>query len=231
MPEYVTLICLANSRKKKGRCVAGMIAGSGKWIRPVSARPGHAISVEEQRYADRSVPRVPDIMTVPLLRPQPISYQSENWLLDPGYRWHRTGTAGWSQLLTMEQRPDTLWINGCSSFNRYNDRVPIALAATLPDSLKLIRVNRMTLKVHTPDISHRDAKRAVDVRFTHGGHMYIMRVTDPKYEQAYLSKPERRYELGEAFLTVSLSEEYLGHAYKLVASIIERANITAGSKQ
>jgi hypothetical protein len=57
-------------------------------------------------------------------------------------------------------------------------------------------------------------------------------VTDPEYERAYLAEPNGNYELGEAFLTVSLGEPHSdGYAYKLVAAIVERLKIEAGGKQ
>jgi Dual OB-containing domain len=228
-----TLVCLANSRKLSGRCVAGIVdGGPGEWIRPVSARPNCEVSEYERQYEDGSDPNVLDIVSVPLLRPQPHSFQSENWLLDPGRYWQRIGWVGWDKLLKLEQRPRTLWINGHCTYHGGNDRVPIEQADTLADSLKLIRVDGLTLQVHVPGAAFGDPKRIVRARFWHAGSKYILRVTDPEYERAYLAEPNGNYELGEAFLTVSLGEPHSdGYAYKLVAAIVERLKIEAGGKQ
>ncbi|MEU3541050.1 hypothetical protein AB0H90_19395 [Streptomyces paromomycinus] len=207
-----------------------MLVDSGQWVRPVSARKSHEISRQERQYEDGSDPRVLDIIDVPLLHHQPSSYQSENWLLDPRRDWKRAGRAEWSQLLAVEQHPDTLWINGHSTPGRFNDRIPIEQTETLPDSLKLIRVSRITLRTPTPRAGSDDAKRPLDAVFRHAGRLYIMRATDPEYEQQHLNNPQRIYELGESFVTVSLSEDFKGYAYKLAASIIERAKIEAGSQ-
>nr|WP_199931254.1 hypothetical protein [Streptomyces sp. CB02923] len=199
--------------------------GSGQWIRPVSNRSTHEVSEHERQYADGSDPKVLDIISVPLLRPQPHGFQSENWLLDPEYYWEKTGRAGWGSLLKLEQHPNTLWTNGNSTYHGCNNRVTADQADALPDSLKLIRVDRVTLQVHVPGAAFNDPKRAVDAHFHHADCKYILRVTDPEYEQTYLARSDGIYRLNESFLSVSLSEPHEGYAYKLVAAIIERAKI------
>ncbi|WP_079062063.1 dual OB domain-containing protein [Streptomyces griseoruber] len=232
MTPIKTLVCLANSRKLSGRCVAGMVNdGSGEWVRPVSTRPNREVSAHERQYKDKSEPNVLDIITVPLLRPQPHDFQSENWLLDPNYYWVKTGRVGWNGLRRMEQHPDALWINGSSTYHGSNDRVPTEEAAALPDSLKLIHVTDLTLQVHTPGEMFGDQRMVLRAWFSYAGNRYILRVTDPEYELQYLAKPEGIYEIGDSFLTVSLGEPYEGYVYKLVAAIIERAKIQTGSRQ
>nr|WSX78531.1 hypothetical protein OH826_34595 [Streptomyces sp. NBC_00899] len=227
-----TLVCLANSRKLLGRCVAGMVDdGSGKWVRPVSARPNREVSARERQYEDRTDPKVLDIISVPLLRPQPHEFQSENWLLDPDYYWEKTGRVGWSGLLRLERRPSALWINGSSTYHGSNDHFPAQEAVTLPDSLKLIRVTGLTLQVHVPGAMFGDQKVVLRACFSYAGQAYILRVTDPEYELEYMAKPKGIYELGESFLTVSLGEPFEGYVYKLVAAIIEQAKIPTGSSR
>ncbi|WP_434975818.1 dual OB domain-containing protein [Streptomyces cyaneofuscatus] len=221
-----TLVCLANSRKLSGRCVAGMVDdGSGEWVRPVSSRPKREVSAYERQYKDGTDPNVLDIVVVPFLRHQPHDFQSENWLLDPDYYWKKTGRIGWSELLRLQQHPRALWINGSSSYHGNNDRILTEEAITLPDSLKLIRVTGLTIQVHVPGERFGDQRPVLRACFSHAGHEYILRVTDPDYELEYLPKPEGIYALGESFLTVSLGEPYEGYVYKLVAAIIERAKV------
>ncbi|MFD9162861.1 hypothetical protein ACFVZ8_12830 [Streptomyces sp. NPDC059558] len=227
-----TIVCLANSRKLSGRCVAGMLAdGSGEWVRPVSARPNREVSTYERQYADGTDPNVLDIVSVALIRPQPHDFQSENWLLNPTFFWDKIDRVDWRGLVGLEQRPSALWINGSSTYHGNNDRIPIEEAVTLPDSLNLIRTTGLTLQVHTPGAMFGDQKRALRAHFSYAGNSHILRVTDPEYELEYLPKPEGFYELGESFLTVSLGEPYEGRVYKLVAAIIERVKVQAGGRR
>lgn len=232
MTTSKALVCLANSRKLSGRCVAGIVDGSqGEWIRPVSARRTREVSEPERQYEDGSDPRVLDIVSVPLLRPQPHSFQRENWLLDPDYYWEKVGQVGWNDLCALEQRPGTLWIDGYSTYHGSNDRMPVEQAAALLDSLKLIRVNGVQLHVHAPSELFGNSRRVVDAGFSYAGIRYTLRVTDPDYEYAYLVKSDGFYELGESFITVSLGEPYEDFVYKLVAAIMERAEVEAGDNE
>lgn len=224
-----TLVCLANSRKHSGRCIAGIVDRTQEeWIRPVSARSGHEVSDVERQYGDGSEPRVLDIVRIPLIRRQPFGFQRENWLLHPEYHWEKIGRIGWDSLAVLEQHPETLWINGYSTFHGENDRIPVEQADTLADSLKLIRVDRMTLQVHAPSEAFGNPRRVVRARFWHAGSEYALLVTDPEYENEYLAKPNGFYELGESFMTVSLGEPWEAWVFKLVAAIVEAAKTGTG---
>ena len=54
MSDWKRIVCLANSRKLSGRCVAGREwsekQGAGDWIRPVSERDNQAASENERQY-------------------------------------------------------------------------------------------------------------------------------------------------------------------------------------
>lgn len=219
------IVCLANSRKLNGRCVAGIEIAQDRrlgWIRPVSAREHQEVSEYERQYQNGADPRLLDIVDVPLLRAQPHEYQQENWLLDPAQYWVKKGAAAWNDLSGLADPLEALWINGHHTYNGRNDTVPLTQARTLQSSLRLIAVSSMTLAVFAPGEAFGNRKRRVQGRFRHHGAEYRLWITDPLYEREYLAKPDGHYEIGESFLTVSLGEPLNDACYKLIAAIVER---------
>ncbi|HEX9876583.1 MAG TPA: hypothetical protein VGC50_08025 [Gammaproteobacteria bacterium] len=218
------IVCLANSRKLNGRCVAGIELAAGKragWIRPVSDRENEEISEYERQYEDGSDPRVMDVIDLPLLQPRPRGYQLENWLLDPTQYWIKTGRLDWELLGRLAEPPGPLWIDGHHTYNGFNDKVPLELASGLTSSLRLVRVDRLMLSVFAPGEAFGNRKRRVQGRFRNGGIEYRLWVTDPTYERTYLARPDGNYEFDECFLTVSLGEPYNNACYKLIAAVME----------
>ena len=223
MHDLKRIVCLANSRKLHGRCVAGREwrdGQAGGWIRPVSERESQEVSEYERQYEDGSDPHVLDIVDVPVLSSVPYRHQSENWLLDPERYWEKVGRVSWFDLPDLQDTEGPLWVNGHETYHGLNDRVPIELTDGLDDSLKLIHVDELRLSVFKPGEAFGNAKRRVQGSFTQDGVPYALWVTDPVYERRYLAKLDGDYRIGECFLTVSLGEQYQGACYKLIAAVI-----------
>ncbi|MDE0200959.1 MAG: hypothetical protein OXK73_00830 [Rhodospirillaceae bacterium] len=219
------IVCLANSRKLHGRCVAGREWNDGqvgRWIRPVSDREHQEVSEYERQYEDGSDPQVLDVIDVPLVEPRPRGFQSENWLLDAEYYWERAGRLSWFDLPQLADSAAPLWLDGHSTYHGRNDKIPLEIADSVGDSLKLIHVDDFQLSVFKPGEAFGNTKRRVQGRFSYGGNSYCLWVTDPVYERQYLAKLDGTYSVGECFLTVSLGEPFGGAVYKLVASIIAK---------
>ena len=214
------IVCLANSRKLSGRCIAGKEIQDngqiGRWVRPVSARETEEVSEWERQYEDGSDPRLLDIIDVPLLNAKPKDFQQENWLLDPEYYWEKVRPVTEEELRRCIDPAARLWTDGYSTTNGWNDRIPLRIAHSLTDSLRFIEVGDLELWV-----SHGNKRRTVQGRFQHDGIDYWLRVTDPVYEREYLRQPNGNYPVGECYLTVSLGEPFEGNAYKLIAAIIK----------
>jgi hypothetical protein len=212
------IVCLANSRKVSGRCIAGREIGSGSpgpWIRPVSDREHEEVSEHERQYEDGSDPTVLDIIDIPLIAPRPHLFQQENWLLDGNFYWERRGRCDWADLQKFLEQ-GSLWINYLSSYNGLNDRVDVAQAQNLTNSLRLIHVNSLDIKVFCPGSAFGNPKRRVQGQFQHERIQYWLWVTDPTYERRFLAQPNGCYSLGESCLTISLGEPHEGFCYSLL---------------
>lgn len=212
------IICLANSRKHSGRCVAGTEWRRPlSWVRPISARVAEELSCSERVYETGGDPQLLDIMAVPLLEPHPKGHQSENWLLDATERWVKIGKASWTDLEQFACESGPLWINGDESGRGLNNRIMTDDMAHVTDSLRLVHVPCLIVRVSTFG-----AQTRVDGKFSFDGTDYVLNVTDPSVENAYRTRPRGEYRVGECYLTISLGEEYRGHHYKLIVGVITK---------
>lgn len=225
MSTVKRIVCLANSRKLNGRCIAGkeLVAGRpAQWIRPVSSRDHQGVSEYERQYEDGTDPENLDIIDIPLLGARPQEYQQENWLLDPSQSWSKVGRFQFDKLSELVDQADGLWIDGERSSNGLNDRVPIHIAAGLTTSLKLISVDALTLSVFLSGGAFGDSKRRVQAQFRFTEKKYHLWVTDPRYERRYLQQRDGQHYIQHCYVTISLGKAFNGYTYKLVAAIIEQ---------
>lgn len=218
------LVCLANSRKSGGRCIAGreLLAGNvGEWIRPVSGREHEEVSARERKYEDGGDPRVLDIIDVPLVGRKANPYQSENWLLNSNAYWSKAGEFRRDYLSFLASVPGPLWANGRHTRNGQNDYVAVEEIDKTDGSLKLIAAsNGLQLHVYRPGEDFDNPRRRVQAEFSFGGISYCLWATDPLVETEYLAQVDGVYTLRSSYLTISLGEPWDGHCYKLVAAII-----------
>ena len=211
------IVCLANSRKMSGRCIAGKEIVSGQWIRPVSDRKDGEISEEEQMFSDGSYPQVLDIISIKLLKPLTHKYQQENHLIDNKAYWEKEGSKTWDNLEQIKDEPSELWLNGDSSSKGENDRIPYNEASKLNISLFLIYIQSMEINVNIEQYSN---KRKIRALFTYNNSRYNFSITDPKVESYFLKKIDGKYCLNNVYACISIGEPLEGYCYKLVAGVI-----------
>ena len=216
------IVCLANSRRNRERCIAGkeLLADGrfGVWVRPVSARPSEEVSELERRYQDGGEPQLLDIIDVPLIEARPIYYQQENWLLDPQHRWQKVGSVSTDELGRLIDSIGVLWVDGDSSGSGQNDRIPFWDATSLDSSLCLIHVDSLSVAVSPPN--REDGLPVLRGHFRHNGSDYSLRITDPDSESRATTLEYGNYQVAERYLTVSLGGPLGGYSYKLIANII-----------
>jgi hypothetical protein len=223
MNSSKTIVCLAQSRKNFGRCVAGKEVlgdGFGGWIRPVSARESAEITEEEQRFEDGSMPRVLDLVQFRTLGAAPLLHQTENMVVDPKYIWGRTGTLPPSRLAELVDHPDSLWKNGDSTRLGRNDRVSVEDAEDCGFSLALIQPERLELQATAVVTQFAGVRLRVRAGFDYRGVHYRFMVTDPATERSLQRRGEGAYPVAGGLLCVSLGEAHTdGYCYKLAATV------------
>jgi len=227
MPYSKTIVCLANSRKLTGRCVAGKEWDGqkiGRWCRPVSAKDRGEISAERWYRRTWRDPQLLDLIEVGLLRPRPSGFQTENHLVDTSVRWRFAGRITAGQLLpALDQPKGSLWVNGDSTVRGLNDRVPAVLAERESYSLVLVQPENLKITVDTEGANRGNARRRVRGHFSLDGYNYILAITDPVVEKPILSNADGfSTELPNPILCISLSEKFDSQnaCYKLIAGVI-----------
>ena len=209
------IVCLANSRKKGGRCLAGIELSDnrlGKWIRPVSNRQTQELSKCDYQYQDDNDPKLLDIIEVPIREFQPVHHQQENWLIEPSQHWKKIDVLKQDELHKVAEPDCILWRNGESTANGVNDRVRADFAIRQGNSLKLMHVDSLQVSVFN---------QRAQGKFKFAQNYYALWITDSYFERTYIRKGNGTYSLGECFLTISLGENYEGYCYKLIVAVIE----------
>lgn len=229
--EEIEFICMANSRKYAGRCVAGIRTDGKGWIRPVSSFAEGALDPVRIALPRAGPPQALDHLAVTLSSAQPSPHQPENWIAAdrpwrpwrPWRSWRLVSRpAGDSAIPLLFGQ----LVRGPHLFRDTADRIAHAAFIKTPAaaSLALVVVNFLEWHIIT-----RGAKRKNRVFFTLGGQVYNLGLTDPVWEEKLAALPPGRYTkeaLGlrrddKQFLTISLGEPFRdGCCYKLVAAVI-----------
>ncbi len=216
-----TIICLANSWKHGGRCIAGVRMDTGEWIRPVSPEPEGILQAWHYTLTDGGEAAVLDVLTIPLSCSQPEPHHPENWLIDSG-QWERGASPALPELreiLNQNLSP------GPELLENRDGKIAFASLQQKPiaGSLALVRPEVMSCLIEG---SLPPGRRRVRIVFTLAGTVYDLPLTDPLWLKQLEHFPDGRHlweENGaEALLTISLSEPFSkdGFCYKLVAAVI-----------
>lgn len=214
------IVCLANSWKPGGYCIAGreLVAQQPQgWIRPVSDAQGGAVPENDRTYATGKVLAVGDVVEITFKCPVPYEHQKENHLYDSALYWSLKSRVQWANLPALVERPESLWVNDFSSSNGTNDRVPDSIASLHNYSLLFIKIVKLTVDVS--DNPWEKNKRRVRVIFSYNKSSYNLQLTDPVMQEEYFQKDNGSYSLSNVFLCISLGGILNGYAYKLAAGL------------
>jgi len=208
------IICLANSYKYNGRCIAGLNK-AGQWVRPVSSSKKRAID-KETRIIDGSEPQILDILEIPLHAHGPVEgCQPENKLLKDG-QWKKLGQVRPKDLLKYCEDDSVVLHNNL-------DHVRASCFGMIPSygwkSLQLVHNKNV---VFEQDENNKAKWRANFINSK--GNALSLRLTDP----ATCERLERGENINkDCLLTVSMAsgwspdKQTAKRCYKFVAGVVE----------
>ncbi len=217
-----TILCLANSYKHCGRCLAGVCLDDGFWIRLRGAAVDGSLDASESVLDDGSEPRLLDVIEVELHYALPSDAHPEDWQIAP-VRWRllqRPATASQLQKILDAADKATTILRG------YRDRMPVEEIQTKPMQSSLVLVCPSEIYWWIRGEGDKRKNRAL---FRRHNVTYDLAVTDPRWLERLNLMPAGIYPHStfaepdcETWLTVSLSEAFHGWHYKLVAGVIVR---------
>jgi hypothetical protein len=209
-------VCLANSFKEGGRCLAGIELdnknnpiiekGHSKWIRPICNTP-HG-EVPTKLVANIEVLDIIEIEILGYLKKK--DYQSENVF----FRENSLRVVGSFKFSQLNQLCD----NRLLIFENQGKAVSNKVIKTLSYSLMLIQANQFEVieKVYddNPDWpKHR-------LVFSYKDHQYDLPITDPVFIHDYKMNPDILENVENIYLSLSLAIVHNNWHSKLVAGII-----------
>ncbi len=214
------IICLANSKKLNHRCFAGKEFQPGdtigKWIRPTDTLNKDSVTVATMSGNNGQLPKLLDIVAVPLTYLKISHHQRENWLFDTAVPWKVLGEFPKERIGTLIDSPANLW-GGDSSSKGKNDRVPTTIAhSNTTQSLYLINATDIIL---SRKLGY-DQKSEFRALFNYSGTPYDLGNTDLIAQEGLTSmSAPQQITAAKGILCVSLTEDFKGYCYKLVAGV------------
>ncbi|MGD2181888.1 dual OB domain-containing protein [Lusitaniella coriacea] len=220
MPIF-EIICLANSVKYGGRCIAGIKTDGSGWFRPVSDREYGALHEEHYLLENEREPQLFDILQIDCAHLCPQPHQPENWQISDKWWecWKWVGRATIEQLNALLAEEMKAASRTPHLLGNQRDRVEWENLQENPAkaSLCLIRPQTLTWKIE----SYREGgKRRFRAIFTLQGIEYNLSVTDPIWRETLDRLPDGEYDAQKAIEVLNL-ERFAPDGFLLVISLGE----------
>ena len=214
----IRIVCLANSIKTGGRCLAGIqldaankpifSRGKPKWIRPIS-KLGHG----EVPTACAEPFELLDVIEFEAGMPQPEGNQSENVHCVLG-SFRKAGVFPRDNLAILCDRSEKIFGNRGKAVSEDDENGPSY-------SLMLISVPEYETKSVT---SQERTKPQIRMIFMYAGAEYNLPVTDPQFLSKYNIYHTEATSSSEQYLCLSLAVLQNGWYSKLIAGVLPSGN-------
>lgn len=209
----IQMLVLANSKKRGGRCLAGIRTDTLDWIRPVTESSHNEMPTQSCINSITAEPLRPlDLIEIEIEEPLPLKYQRENWLSSPNSISFLRKVSIENVLPKLETKIDKMpWFLKDSTTKI--DPADYQSYKTDAPSLALIEVASAEL-VH----NQRGSRR---IYFKHGSKIWDLPFTDDFFQG-------EDGKLDRSLLCISIGEEWQrsygtsdqGWHYKLVAGLV-----------
>lgn len=211
MTVEMKIVCLANSFRPGGSCVAGIEvridkAGNwvfGDWVRPVSHRPTRAINKYEQTCDDNKEPSLLDVVKITCDEHLPMGHQTENWLISEGVRWKKASKMTSRELARAisSQKPPP-WIRLENTSKGRNDISPEEIVKNFKSSLSLVQPSVAEVSVIRNSYNN---KNEVWVEFDWNKVEQKLKLTDPLQFAHFTKKGKGPHRLDDPIMCISLT--------------------------
>jgi hypothetical protein len=228
-----TIVVLANSWKKGGRCLAGkeVTLASGKvqgfdgWVRPISSehleRPGQSeggqvTEFEMRRSLGRNeLPGILEILEIAFTRSVSVADQPENWEVDASQPWRSLGHCPREYLPQMADTPADLWDTSGKGWSRVDESLPkeasfASLYFVAPRGMLMAEVGFRPI---APGATQQKLFKILYMPY--GGKNHEFRISDPAFDTKFSRQFPAMGSAAEHFqmsrgthVTVSLTPAY-----------------------
>jgi hypothetical protein len=227
------MLCLANSDKRGGRCIAGIRLDDklGQWLRPVGMNDEGELYPAQYRLPDLSDPEPWDILDVPLhetVSRKPHHPEDRKIAGTPWRLVERCPPTPALWNLLEDARATGPELFGCTERRKLPDTVSQQQS---PASLTVVRPLEMRVTVEleqNPAWVGEWSRFRYRVWFFLNGTIYELPLTDTRFKKRLRGLNVGSYSLSEVglspgkmpYLVCSLGEPYNGYCYKLVATVL-----------
>jgi len=213
------VICLANSYKRRGRCIAGIRTNERAWIRPHAHTDYGELYPEHYTLNDGSEPQILDVVRINFESAEPQPHQPENWRIanDDWRLISRPAPASLAGVLVSNL------VEGPALFGDTDRRIHVRSFDANPAraSLALIVPSQLQWSVERSLYNPKQPRAC----FRLGGASYNLPVTDPRYVRLLSQLDCGRHEVTacglkqdqHVLLVISLGEVFPtedGYCYK-----------------
>jgi len=209
-----TFICLANSKKENGRCIAGIELKNGepllsdgklKWLRPVCKTTHGEVPLDLVSHI-----KLLDIVEIEILNKVPDGFQSENLLFDA----KSITVIGTFSINRINQ----LYNNSVKFiFGNKGTAVPESEIDFIFNSLMIVQVNKY--EIVEKSSAYYTNKQQIRIKFSYNQNQYDFPITDLAFCNQYKLN-NNIFIKTPIYLTLSLAVNHNGWHSKLVAGII-----------